>query len=111
MKEALWYRRAADLGNRDAMYNLGTMYQQGLGVPQDEQEARKWLAKASLKWPRRSRAFVPSRRRRQVLRPPEAADPHHDASSIDFAPTIIADVTASGTVASMESGAGFSTLS
>ena len=30
------------------MYNLGTMYEQGLGVLQDAEEARKWFAKASL---------------------------------------------------------------
>ena len=48
LEAAQWYRRAADLGNQAAMYNLGTMYQQGLGVLQDAEEARKWFAKASL---------------------------------------------------------------
>ena len=48
MEAALWYRRAADLGNQAAMYNLGTMYEQGLGVLKDAEEARKWFTKASL---------------------------------------------------------------
>ena len=31
------------------MYNLGMLYKQGLGVPQDAEEARKWLAMAAEK--------------------------------------------------------------
>jgi hypothetical protein len=46
---ARWYRKAADLGNQSAMYNLSILYDEGLGVPKDAAEARKWLDKASEK--------------------------------------------------------------
>jgi len=35
-------RRLADQGDARAQYNLGLMYQLGLGVPQDDQEAAQW---------------------------------------------------------------------
>ncbi len=38
-----WYRRAAEQGHAQAQYNLGLMYANGQGVPQDEQEAVKWF--------------------------------------------------------------------
>lgn len=41
--EALnWYKKAADKGNTNAMYNIGTMYQNGNGVNSDGSEAVKW---------------------------------------------------------------------
>ena len=33
---AEWYRRAAEQGNARAQFNLGTLYEQGLGVPADK---------------------------------------------------------------------------
>ena len=46
--EALrWYRKAADQGDADAEYNLGTMYRLGTGVSQDYVEAVKWYRMAS----------------------------------------------------------------
>jgi clan AA aspartic protease (TIGR02281 family) len=42
-KEALkWYRLAADQGNAEAQFFLGTMYATGKGVVQDYREAVKW---------------------------------------------------------------------
>ncbi|MDA0238165.1 MAG: hypothetical protein O3B03_06590, partial [Proteobacteria bacterium] len=38
-KAVKWYRRAAEQGNAKAQYNLGLMYDNGQGVPQDYQEA------------------------------------------------------------------------
>jgi uncharacterized protein len=46
-KAAEGYREAADGGNADAQYKLGSMYASGEGVPQDEAEAAKWFAKAA----------------------------------------------------------------
>ena len=37
-----WLRQAADRGNALAMNNLGFMYQNGLGVEQDYEEAVRW---------------------------------------------------------------------
>jgi hypothetical protein len=44
---AAWYRRAADLGNREGMLNLGKMYHAGTGVPRDEWQAVRWYCKAA----------------------------------------------------------------
>jgi len=44
-----WYRRAADEGNDEAMHNIGALYENGLGVPKDSVEARKWFRKAEEK--------------------------------------------------------------
>jgi TPR repeat protein len=38
-----WWRKAADLGNAEAQYNLGFMYKNGNGVPQDHAEAYAWF--------------------------------------------------------------------
>jgi hypothetical protein len=37
----------AEQGNADAQYNLGVMYDNGQGVPQDKAEAVKWYRKAA----------------------------------------------------------------
>jgi len=37
------YRKAAEQGNAYAQYNLGFMYGNGEGVPQDYVEAHKWF--------------------------------------------------------------------
>ena len=42
-----WYRRAAERGDTSAQYRLGTMYEDGEGVPQDYAEARKWYRLAA----------------------------------------------------------------
>ena len=36
----------AEQGDANAQYNLGLMYDKGLGVPQDEKTALKWLTLA-----------------------------------------------------------------
>ncbi len=46
--EALqWFRKAAEQGDDVAQYNLGTMYYNGDGVPQDYGEAVQWFRKAA----------------------------------------------------------------
>lgn len=39
---AYWYRKAAEQGHSEAQNNLGTLYQRGLGVTQDDTEAVLW---------------------------------------------------------------------
>ena len=46
--EALkWWHKAADQGNRGAMYSIGLSYGQGDGVPQDYAQAMNWWKKAA----------------------------------------------------------------
>lgn len=42
-----WYRKAAELGNTDAMYNLGVILQAGSGIAKNETEAVAWYRKAA----------------------------------------------------------------
>lgn len=42
-----WCRKAAELENSRACYNLGAYYATGRGVPQDEGLARKWYERAA----------------------------------------------------------------
>ena len=41
-----WFRKAAERGDADAQFMLGTFYENGEGVPQDDREAVKWYRKA-----------------------------------------------------------------
>jgi TPR repeat protein len=41
------WKPLAKQGNADAQYNLGYMYQKGLGVPQDDKTAVKWYTLAA----------------------------------------------------------------
>jgi TPR repeat protein len=38
-----WYKQAADMGIGTAAYNLGTLYYNGQGFPQDYTKARRWF--------------------------------------------------------------------
>jgi TPR repeat protein len=42
-----WYRKAAEMGNLNAMNNLGACYEDGQGVPKDLEESVKWYRKAA----------------------------------------------------------------
>ena len=42
-----FWRPLAEQGDAEAQNNLGYMYNEGHGVPQDEAEALKWLRKAA----------------------------------------------------------------
>ncbi len=44
---ARWYRKAADQGDAEAQNNLGIMYQEGQGVPQDYAEALRLFRNAA----------------------------------------------------------------
>jgi hypothetical protein len=41
-----WWRRAANLGDKFAMANMGVMYEAGRGVPLDYSEAMRWYLQA-----------------------------------------------------------------
>ena len=45
------HRQAAAWGDANAQYNLGVMYEQGLGVTRDLAEAGRWYAKAAETYP------------------------------------------------------------
>jgi TPR repeat protein len=46
-KEAFkWFKKAAELGNNDAMGMLGVMYYYGMGTLKDPQQAKYWIKKA-----------------------------------------------------------------
>ncbi|KAF8928216.1 hypothetical protein BGZ58_009806, partial [Dissophora ornata] len=42
-----WYLKAANQGEANAQYNLGFMYRNGKGVPQDYSKAMEWYLKAA----------------------------------------------------------------
>jgi len=41
------FRRCSDLGDQNCMYYLGKMYENGMGVSRDYQEAQSWYRKAA----------------------------------------------------------------
>lgn len=44
---AFWYQQAADAGVANAAYNMGTLYFNGEGVPQDYAKAHDWFTRAA----------------------------------------------------------------
>ncbi|MBQ4470175.1 MAG: sel1 repeat family protein, partial [Synergistaceae bacterium] len=40
------YKKAADMGNPTAQYNVGNMYEQGKGISINGPKAREWYMKA-----------------------------------------------------------------
>jgi TPR repeat protein len=42
-----WFKKAADLNNGMAMFNLGILYETGRGVDKDIAEALSWYRKAA----------------------------------------------------------------
>ena len=44
---AIWFRKASAQGNGDASYQLGGMFEDGLGVVQDRSEASKFYGLAA----------------------------------------------------------------
>ena len=43
-----WCRRAAELGNREAQWRLGQMYEEGFGVAKNPAQAVYWYKKADI---------------------------------------------------------------
>ena len=46
-KAIAWYAKAADQGNANAQFNLGSMYERGQGVARNYAKAAEWYAKAA----------------------------------------------------------------
>ncbi len=46
---AMWFKKAAKKGNINAMNTLGTIYDEGRGVPESKVEAAKWYRRAAEK--------------------------------------------------------------
>jgi aspartyl protease family protein len=46
-KAVIWYNKAVDKGNIDAMANLGTLYEYGIGIGKDEKKAFSLYKKAA----------------------------------------------------------------
>ena len=46
-KSFKWFRKSAKQGHAIAQRNLGNSYYFGIGVPEDKDEAAKWLRKAA----------------------------------------------------------------
>ncbi len=46
-----WYRKSAEQGDANAQYNLGSMYYDGQGVPQDYAQAHMWYNLAASRIP------------------------------------------------------------
>lgn len=44
---ARWIRAAAEQGETTAQYNLGMVYEHGMGVPVDSKEAARWYQAAA----------------------------------------------------------------
>lgn len=42
-----WYLKAGNSGNAEAQYKLGKAYKEGIGVEQNDEEARKWFSLAA----------------------------------------------------------------
>jgi uncharacterized protein len=42
-----WYRKAADAGHAGAMYDIGTLHEDGLGMPANRDLAVDWYRKAA----------------------------------------------------------------
>ncbi|MEZ9847690.1 PEGA domain-containing protein [Vibrio breoganii] len=47
IKAVAWFKKSAEKGNSDAMYNLGRMYQLGRGVDRDMDLALQWMKRAA----------------------------------------------------------------
>jgi TPR repeat protein len=43
----IWYRRAAEAGDTEAMRLIGEAYYDGVGLPQNSALAREWLQRAA----------------------------------------------------------------
>jgi hypothetical protein len=51
----MWYRKDADQGHPDALYNLAAIYEEGEAVPQDYVQALTWYTLAAEAYPKSQR--------------------------------------------------------
>jgi TPR repeat protein len=52
------WRPLAERGHRDAQFNLGLLYENGLGVPADGAEAARWYRRAAEQQDRQAQAYL-----------------------------------------------------
>lgn len=52
------WRPLAEAGNRDAQFNLGLAYENGLGVPADARAAERWYRRAAEQEDRQAQAYL-----------------------------------------------------
>jgi len=52
------WRPLAEGGHRDAQFNLGLLYENGLGVPADGAEAARWYRRAAEQHDRAAQAYL-----------------------------------------------------
>lgn len=52
------WRPLAEAGNRDAQFNLGLAYENGLGVPADARAAERWYRRAAEQHDRQAQAYL-----------------------------------------------------
>jgi TPR repeat protein len=55
-----WYQQAANAGHNTAMYNIGVLWEGGLGVTQDRDQAIAWYRKAAAAGNEAARAALKS---------------------------------------------------
>ena len=53
-----WFRRAAEQGNEDAQEFLGSLYDEGWGIPEDDKEAVKWYRRAAEQGRKSAQVFL-----------------------------------------------------
>ena len=58
-----WFYEAAEQGHATSQFNLGLMFLEGKGVPQDKTAATSWLEKASAQGHVEAQDALPKRRR------------------------------------------------
>jgi TPR repeat protein len=67
LKAREWYEKAAAKDNTDAMVNLGSLYENGEGMPQDFAKAREWYEKAAANGYPEANEYLGSLSIRQII--------------------------------------------
>lgn len=67
----MWYLKAAEQGNSDAQCSLGEMFEEGIGVSQDDQQAKSFYLKAALQDDETAQSWLWRRTRLESTEQPE----------------------------------------
>ena len=84
---------AAERGDANAQYRLGSLYRLGLGVPQDQNQARNWFTQSAAKGDKRAAEILA---RSQVTVPPTASADKTGARPAPTPGTFMPPVDANG---------------
>jgi len=63
-KAAIWFQKAADLNYVPALTQLGVMYNNGFGVPEDHAKAAQFYMKAT----HRKRPMIPTKEKQPLMK-------------------------------------------